>query len=69
MIQKWEKDLYKCPLNKRVHFLIDYCGELYECIGTFTTNMYTGGIIRGELLEGNPAVFYKGTFLAWKKYM
>lgn len=69
MIEMWEPNLYICPLNKRVHFLINYNGKTYECIGTLTTNMHTGGVIRGELIEGKDKIFYEGDLVGWKKYI
>ncbi len=69
MIQVWEPNLFNCPLNKRVHFLVNYNGKTYECIGTLTTNMYTGGVIRGECLDGMEKVFYNGELVGWKFYM
>jgi hypothetical protein len=42
---------------------------MYSCIGTLTTNPYTGKIIRGECIEGNPKIFYEGDITAWGQYI
>lgn len=69
MTKVWRKDVQNCPLNKRVHFLCDLSGgNLYEIIGTLTTNPYNGTIIRGECIEGDPDIFYRSAIIMWAYY-
>lgn len=66
----WNPNIKECPINKRVHFLIHTEDDkIYSCIGTLTTNIYTGKIIRGECIEGNPKIFYAGDIIAWGQYI
>ncbi len=69
MTKVWNQNIFQCPINKRVHFLINYAGQMFECVGTLTTNMYRGMIIRGLCLEGSETVFYNGDIIAWASYM
>lgn len=69
MTKRWRNDITICPLNKRVHFLINYDNKTYECVGTLTANMYQGMINRGECFEGSPVIFYNGDIVAWAEYI
>ncbi len=65
----WNNNINDCPINKRIHFLLKYNNKLYTCIGTLTTNLYRGSIIRGECIEGDPIIFYEGDIIGWGDYL
>lgn len=69
MTKRWRNDITICPLNKRVHFLIQYDKNTYECVGTLTLNMYNGTVTRGECFEGSNVIFYNGEIVAWAEYV
>lgn len=68
MTKVWRKDIFNCPVNKRVHFLCGLGNSLFEIIGTLTYNPYRGTIVRGQCLEGNEDIFYRGEIIAWATY-
>lgn len=68
MTKRWVFKIEECPLNKRIHFLCRLGGQLYEIVGTLTTNPYNGTIIRGECIDGDPEIFYRAAIEAWAVY-
>lgn len=69
MTKRWRNDITICPLNKRVHFLINYNNKMYECVGTLMINMYNGMITRGQCLDGSSDIFFNGDIVAWGEYI
>lgn len=69
MTRVWRRDIICCPLNKKVSFLCDLIsgGNLFEIIGTLTTNPYDGTIIRGKCLEGDSDIFYRSAIIGWRE--
>lgn len=68
MTKEWKQNFQICPLNKRIHLLIQYRGHMYECIGTLIRTPY-GIIAPGQCIEGSAEIFFYGDLIAWSTYL